>query len=110
MNYYGPLQLKGGGWHYTCRRDDAVWPVGDCANHAGHPTREEACQCYRAYQLKGTTLGMVFSHWMDCEVCGAPTKTCARVDGWTTYPLCPTHLTLDCVAGLIDVPDTSMSS
>lgn len=110
MNHYGPRQLQAGGWHYTCRNDDVVWPVGDCVNHAAHSTREEACQCYRTYQLSRATLDVVFSHWTDCEVCGAPTKTGARLDGWTTYALCPTHLTHESVAALTEVPDTSMSS
>lgn len=111
MNHYGPRQLQAGGWHYTCRNDDAVWPVGDCANHAAHSTREEACQCYRAYQLSRATLDMVFGNWGDCAVCGAPAKTGADMrDGWTQHRLCATHLTMEDVARLTPVPDTSMSS
>src|SRR4051812_48360403 len=59
MNYLKARQMQSTGkWHYTCRNDNFVWPQGYCAQEGsachstGHNTAEEACECYKQYQLK----------------------------------------------------------
>lgn len=107
MNYYGPRERRdehgqpAGLWHYTCRNDDRIWPVGYCAQEcAGHATPEEACDHYKAYQLDHELRldNKLADQQRPCEVCGAWTQGCAQIGGYTTYVLCDEHRTREAVA------------
>ena len=55
MNYYDARQIQGGPnagkWHYTCRNDDLIYPVGHCGLYIDCPTCEDRM------------------HNPDCELC-----------------------------------------
>lgn len=95
MNYYEARKLENGsGWHYTCRNDDRIWPVGYCADHEPHATAEEANDCFRRYLLDEISEES-YEDWTGCEVCDAPTKkglTTRRPHG-TGHALCDEHRT-----------------
>jgi len=62
MNYYQPRELtrdgKGiGKYHFTCKNDNQVWPVGYCADGCeGHDTEDAAREHYRQYLVDGITI------------------------------------------------------
>lgn len=106
MNYYEARPLAdGGGFHFTRRNDDLIHPVGCCADHGPHETREEANECFRQYLLDGAAEES-YSDWTGCEVCDAPTKkglTTRRPLG-NSHPLCDAHRTAERLAELTPVP------
>jgi len=98
VNYYAARKLEdGSGWHYTsANRRAGTHPVGYCAEHGGHETPEEACECFRRYLLDGWR-EETYGDWTGCEWegCDTPTKK-----GLTTRPplgdglaLCDEHRT-----------------
>lgn len=103
MNYDQPRQLKAGGWHYTSRNDDRIWPVGYCGSHEPHETEDEARRCYRDFELN-ERLGLdgTLSNWNPCEYPGCETLTNrdATVSGWSMWRLCDEHRTAECCAEL----------
>lgn len=90
------------GWHFTCRSDGAVWPVGYCDDplHRPHATREEAEACMTGYMLDEYL--KLDGHFDDqqrrCEECGAWTQGYARIDA-TRVVLCDEHRTRAMFAG-----------
>lgn len=78
MNYYGAREITKNGkpsglFHYTCRNDDHIWPVGLCANDCpGHSTREEAEEHWRSYLIQGIVFDNITQEWPKdkCEVDG----------------------------------------
>lgn len=119
MNYYQPRQVIGedgepGGWRYTCRNDNRIWAVGDCAHHDPHATKEEAYECYTAYLLANEVR-------LDSYEEGVKRK-CVAPDGceeWTEHramldchiwPLCDSHRTPETVAVLFGTVGDSISS
>jgi hypothetical protein len=106
MNYYAAREIQDesgrgtGRWHYTCRNDHRIWPVGYCNEGCpGHDTPEEANQHMTAYVLDtGIDLSRSLSNEQrKCEVCGAWTQGVAEVRGpWCvpdSYVLCDEHRT-----------------
>lgn len=104
MNYDQPSQLQSGGWHYTSRNDDRIYPVGYCADHRDtpHATEDEARACYARYLIEQrTSLDVTLGDWNPCEApsgCEVLTNRCAMVGGWTVYRLCDEHRTAEVVA------------
>lgn len=95
MNYYEARQLKDtGGWHYTCKNDDRVWPVGYCREHEPHATKEEAEDCYRGYLLDNRLRldGKDANAQHKCRECGEWTSGLAECD-LTIVVLCDEHRT-----------------
>lgn len=116
MNYYQPREIakdgKGTGrWHYTCRNDNQIWPVGYCAQGCeGHPTPDEARAHQTAYILDHEVrLDETDSDSQrQCEApidggcCGAWTQGRARVGKGIgrQFVLCGAHRTKEIVAAL----------
>jgi hypothetical protein len=112
MNYYEARQTNDKtGWHYTCRNDDRIWPVGYCAEHDPHPTAEEAVQCFHRYLLDGQAEEQ-WADWTGCVVCDTPTKkglTTRRPLGHAV-PLCDEHRTPEVLAEQVDPPERIIAS
>jgi hypothetical protein len=121
-------------WDYTSMNDGHAHPIGYCAGwreyspeqrktfgmndkyiaeletrkdkyHAeGHDTPEEACACYKVYQLD---TGLRFSDQSNrqekCLVCNEWTTKVARVDNWESYVLCEKHANREEVEKLYNV-------
>jgi hypothetical protein len=55
MNYYGSRQVADGPnegrWHYTCRNDGRIWPVGYCSSIQTCPNAEQSSFCQIDCQL-----------------------------------------------------------
>jgi len=84
------------GWHMVCSNSSGsrVYPVGYCADHAPHPTAEDAERCYRAWTLDTARFSIESPDEMRrCGVCGDWTLMRAEVGGSfpVLVPLCPTH-------------------
>ena len=112
MNYYEARQRKDkSGWHYTCKNDGAVWPVGYCTDHEPHDTAEEAVQCFHTYLLDDIS-EVNYSDWMGCVVCDAPTKKGlqTRQPLGHDYPLCDEHRTEEKVRELDPTPGRIIAS
>lgn len=108
MNYYEARQTKDAtGWHFTCMNDGVIWPVGYCADHDPHHSRAEAEQCFQRYLLDEIS-PVTYSHWQDCERCGAPTKKglATRRPHGHQYALCDEHRTNEEVKELAGEPIT----
>lgn len=104
MNYYQASQLQKGGWHFTCTNNGKTWPVGYCAQHGGHATKEEAEECYRQYLLDNHIRLRSFElegGQEYCAVCGKLTNLVAEVATVTQYVLCEEHQTKENVAKLL---------
>lgn len=109
-------------WDYTSMNDGRVMPIGYChawrdwteadkkmglhllssvRDHAvykekyhtdGHATYEEACACYKDYQLdKNTRYDAQTEPWEPCAVCGVRTTHAVTVEGWEKVHLCDQH-------------------
>ena len=94
MNYYAARELEGTGkYHYTCRRDGMVWPVGYCKEHEPHATKEEACECYRKYlhdvQLQ---FGEIKDQQIMVAECGEWTTKIGVCERTSVVHLCDKHL------------------
>lgn len=111
MNYYQARQrLSDKTWHFTCMNDGQIWAVGDCRNHAGHATKEEAEECYRKYLLNNKLhLDRKREDTKQkCVVCGEWTQSYAEVD-MEQWPLCDSHRTKEHVDKLLK-PKTEIIS
>ena len=115
MNYYQACQRKDGGWHFTVKNDDSIWPVGYCAAHPPHPTQEEAESCYAGFlldqrlRLPDPRPVKAGDHMRACKECGELTPLCADIDG-TRLPLCDIHRTRPYVEKHWDPPTQICSS
>lgn len=89
----------GSGWHYVSVGRDGGYPLGYCAEHAPHPTEDEARECYRRWQRDHIRLDVRSSSWHGCEAegCDQPTRQHAGIegDGYHGASLCPEHLTVE---------------
>ncbi len=118
MNYYQPRQTTDGHWHYTCRNDDRIRPVGYCAERrCKHETPEEAIECYGEYQLSGMRLEhATMAHQQlrcDVEDCDEWTQTITQVGrgmGSTRFHLCDEHRTEEVVRELYSPPECLITS
>ena len=138
MNYYEPKQRKSDGkWDYTrnglaagyCQNfkpiekesveqfrisDELVEKHNGCADkyHTnGHDSADEACECYKQYQLD---YQLQLDHedknqQRKCEVCGEWTTKFAMLD-CSLFHLCDKHRTRDEVEKLYSASTFSMSS
>lgn len=105
MNYYDAREMKkdgkgSGKWHYTCMNDGRIWPVGYCAEHEGHPTKEEAHECYTKYCLDNHIKKRTMQNQHKCKECDAWTQESVEVGpglGRMIY-LCPDHQDRETVA------------
>lgn len=131
MNHYAARQRKSDmRWEFTCRNDENTWSVGYCAggkvwsqvkgehrekwHDDGHPTAEDAAECYRQFQLdqylrfednpNATALGV-------CEhpECSEAASGIARV-GMISMRLCSAHKTRETVDTLFRRTKESWSS
>lgn len=106
MNYDQPRQLKDGGWHYTSRNDDRIFPIGYCGTghrDQPHATEDEARRCYRDYELNERLyLDGTLGNWNPCEYPGCETLTNrdARIGEFGGWRLCDEHRTRECCAEL----------
>jgi hypothetical protein len=107
VNYDQPRELTTGGWHYTSRNDDRIFPVGYCyTEHRDQPhaTEDEARRCYARYLLnERTLLDGTLDSYNPCEApsgCATLTNRCAVIDGWPHWRLCDEHRTEEIVAEL----------
>jgi hypothetical protein len=108
MRHYKARQLEGGGWHYTCRRDDDIRPVGNCVFHGGHETENEACDCYKWYLITNEIHDDLIRGLKKCEVCDMLTSHCVRIgSGMGTYfSLCGNHNNLATLDKLFNVGES----
>lgn len=101
MNYYQARQMRddkgepSGIWHFTCRNDDRIWPVG-CTKDCKHTSAEEACQHWVETEIaRGVRHGK--SSWTTCHEhdCPNPANQTFTVGGpnGIDVALCPEHAT-----------------
>lgn len=117
MNYYQPRELLKDGkptglWHYTCRNDDRVWPVGYCAQDCpGHATPEEAREHYRQYLLDNARYdGYLRDEQRKCEICGAWTQRYAEGPHIFMHVLCDEHCNREGLSQVIGTMGDIISS
>lgn len=105
MRYEHPVELPGRGWHYASTSSRGGYPLGYCAEHEPHATETEARECYGRYQREHVRLDGKTTGWHDCEVCKAPAKNVARIDGdgYSHAVLCDEHLTKDHAATVLGI-------
>lgn len=104
MNYLAARRRGADGpWHFTCKNDGRVRPVGYCAQGGcDHATPEEAQACYRRYlldnrlRLDGTTTAHQRCRAPDCSEL---TDRFAEID-MQTWPLCDAHRSREVVEQL----------
>lgn len=101
-----------GGWHYVDIGRDGGHPIGHCADHDPHPTESDARQCYARYQRDNIVLDATLGSWTSCAICGAPTKTAAKIryNGFNIAPLCVDHLSTEHAAAALGLGDTAGDS
>jgi hypothetical protein len=77
----------------------------------GHECEEEACDCYKEYQLDhALRLGLKMSdQQMKCKICDEWTQKYAEID-CSMYILCDEHNNREEVEKLYKAPEFSMSS
>ena len=123
MNYYGPREMTKdkkpiGLFHYTCRNDNQIWPVGLCADECpGHPTPEEAIAHWREYLIQGIQFEAITEEWpkekcqvKDCNEQATMVGSTKNEPGcWMNIQLCAAHATPEEMAKFID-PGTCASS
>lgn len=139
MRHYAPNQRQNDGkWDYTCSRDGITHPVGYCSpyrefdtnlihvsesqiqeyaatkdkHHShGHDTEEEACECYRQYNLDHRL--RLNRTWQgekhECVVCKEWTQGYAEID-MKTWDLCEQHNNRAEVEKLYQAPSWSWES
>lgn len=102
MNYYDAREMRqedgtpSGRWHYTAQHDNAVFPVGYCAQSCpGHASPEEAREHYRRYLLDSARYdGFLAEEQRRCEACGAWTQGDAYIPlVMERHVLCEEHRT-----------------
>ena len=127
-------------WDYTCMNDRRIWPIGYCHewreytpeerktycmndgwyeeyesrkakyHSTGHATPEEACACYKEYQLDtALRFGTQPNRKEQCLVCGEWTQQMAMVGGYETYVLCEKHANREEVEKLYVVGESAES-
>lgn len=113
MNYYEAREIADsdgvptGLWHYTCRNDDRIWPVGYCSEGCpGHDSPEGAAEHYTEWLLDHILRldGQLSDQQLRCRVCDAWTDRFAEIDLLQTWPLCDEHRTREHVAKLLGGP------
>lgn len=111
MNHYRARQLKDGGWHFTCMNDGRAWPVGYCAEHEPHATKEEACGCYRKWLLDNRLkLNCRDNHQQrKCKECGEWTSSYAMCETDIVF-LCDKHMNRETFEKIVPVFDEMWSS
>jgi hypothetical protein len=123
MNYYQPRELlkdgkQSGLFHYTCKNDNVVWPVGLCAEGCtGHATPDEAREHWREYLIQGIQFSKITQEWPKekCQVEGCNeqatmTGSTKNEPGRFLYKLfCDKHATTEEMAKFID-PGDAISS
>lgn len=74
----------------------------------GHATLEEACECYKSYQLDHSLrMDQVTSSTMHkCQVCGTWTQAIATVGPWLHFYLCDDHRNREEVAKLFSIGES----
>ena len=136
MNYYETKQRTDGKWDYTCNNR----PTGYCCEfkpfdegfvknyhvseaevekhnrfahkyHShGHDTEQEACECYKEYQLDHKLrFSKSESEQRKCKVCGEWTQNFAEVD-CRLITLCDKHNNREEVSKLYEASNWSMAS
>ena len=107
-----------GKYHYTCRNDNRIWPVGLCAEGCpGHATPEEASEHWRAYLIQGIEFNKITQEWPKekCEAEGCNEQ--ATMIGCTKNEpgvfnhrrFCDTHAVPEEFAKFIDAGDSISS-
>lgn len=121
MNYYAARQVEvgpnAGRWHYTCRNDDRIWPVGLCQDGChGHASPEEAQEHYRRYLLGlMKKRGPKEQEWPKekccLKECNSEAKYLIDCPGHMGmhFEVCEAHNFVDAIAHLVKVGE-SMSS
>lgn len=110
MNYYDARQHSiTERWTYTCRNGRDIYPVGHCAEDAGHDTPEEACACYRTYLIETARMGVKFLQTTECKVCREATDEAAMVNG-APFFLCEDHMDEESLAKVYPAVGSSISS
>ena len=115
MNYYDARQrVEDRRWAFTCRNDDRIWAVGYCRDHEkeGHPTEQEARECYRQYLLDNVKYSNPEnpSSMHKCHVCGTFTAGTAHVGDTQVFVLCNEHRNREELSKLVDLPGQIVSS
>ncbi len=123
MNYYGPREITRddkptGLFHYTCRNDGRIWPIGPCADGCpGHKTAEEACEHYREFLLAGIVLCKIEQEWPKdkCDVDGCNEAATHygysrnEPGAWERGRFCDVHATAEEMAKKIEVGECTSS-
>lgn len=110
MNYYEPRQKTDGKWHYTCRNDDRIWPVGYCADGCpGHDTEAEAFAHQTEWERDHITFCEygIQGEWHECGIdgCTELTRTMAEWGTGGATPklyVCAAHATRETIAPLVE--------
>jgi len=119
VNYYQPRELTDaddkptGRWHYTCKNDGRVWPVGNCATDCpGHDSPEGAREHQRQYEITRVRFGIEWGDYNPCQVCGTLTNGGATwgIGRLSHARLCPEHQTHEHVDPLVIVGDVISSA
>jgi hypothetical protein len=112
VNYYDARELRDpetgegtGTFHFVVmNRRTGTHPVGYCAEHGGHPSAEEARECFRKYLLDDVQEEH-YGDWTGCEVegCDEPTKRglTARRPLGNGHALCDEHRTKEHLEALM---------
>ena len=113
MTHFFPFLRQDARWDYSCRSALAERvAVGYCAGGAdpgyhddGHATSDEACACYRLYEI-ATALEFVEESGfrLQCAVCETWTMGRGRIRGESLTPqvvLCPEHQTPEDMAAFV---------
>lgn len=104
--FYHPHQRQDTKWVYSCcEAGGEPCAIGYCAGGTdpgyhddGHATSDEACACYRTFQLE-TALEFIEESGLrePCATCGTWTMGRGRIKAESSIPsvpLCPEHQTL----------------
>lgn len=86
---------EGGGWHYVSMNRRGGHPIGYCADHEPHATKDEARTCYRKWQRDHIKLDNGIWSWAGCDAkgCDNPARQGVGIegDGYALAILCPEH-------------------
>ena len=123
MNHYKPREITKEGkptglFHYTCRNDNQIWPVGPCADGCpGHATTDEAREHYRQWLIDGITFYAETQEWPKekCESEGCNQQATFwgvsrnEPGQFNQRRFCKDHATKEEMAKFIDAGDCSSS-
>lgn len=93
------------------RENEKMQPLVGNFHTDGHATKQEACDCYKRYQLD-TSLRLQPSEPENatqqhkCQVCQKWTACHASVGAYQLFVLCPEHQTRECVESLYRVGES----